>query len=333
VLSKLRPRLTLENVMATIAVFVALGGTGAWATHELILSSDIVNGEVKTQDLANLGVTTPKLANGSVTNSKLANSSVTATRLATGAVTNAKLAANAVTGTKVLDNSLTGADVNESALDATPLRTRVGQGGCQGNDAQDIMVKVGSLCVDKYEASLWTSPTGGTQITGEVPCSVYGQDCTNIFARSVAGVAPRGTVTYFQAQEALANSGKRLLTNAEWQMAVAGTPDSTACNVVGTAPQKNTGASPGCISNHNVSDMVGNLAEIVADWVPVPTTCPNWGSFSDDLMCLSGASTTDQSAAALVRGGWREDSSVGPFSVDYLQLRHDHSDYGFRGAR
>src|SRR5256885_10575002 len=35
--------------------------------------------------------------------------------------------------------------------------------------------------------------------------------------------------TYFQAQQALANSGKRLPTNAEWQAAVAGTPHSSAC--------------------------------------------------------------------------------------------------------
>lgn len=58
-LYKLRSRLTYANVTASIALFVALGGTGAWATHEVILSSDIVNGEVKTPDLANLGSRPP----------------------------------------------------------------------------------------------------------------------------------------------------------------------------------------------------------------------------------------------------------------------------------
>jgi hypothetical protein len=93
---KLRSRLTFANVVSVIALFAALGGTGAWATHEVILSSDIRDGEVKTPDLANLGVTNPKLATGGVT----------AGKLATGAVTSAK----------VLDNSLTGNDVNESTL-------------------------------------------------------------------------------------------------------------------------------------------------------------------------------------------------------------------------
>jgi hypothetical protein len=94
------------TVVAYLALFVALGGTGAWATHEVILSSDIVDGEVKTPDLANVGVTAPKLA--------------------TGAVTNAKLAANAVTGAKVFDNSLTGADINEASLGTVPNASKVG---------------------------------------------------------------------------------------------------------------------------------------------------------------------------------------------------------------
>ena len=74
------------------------------------------------------------------------------------------------------------------------------------------------------------------------------------------GVEPRASITWFQAQQALANSGKRLPTNAQWQMAVAGTPDSTACNVGGSAAQK-TGANPGCRSDWGANDMVGNLWE------------------------------------------------------------------------
>ncbi len=34
---------------------------------------------------------------------------------------------------------------------------------CQGNTASDEMVKAGSVCIDRYEASVWSSPTGGTQ--------------------------------------------------------------------------------------------------------------------------------------------------------------------------
>ena len=130
--------------------------------------------------------------------------------------------------------------------------------GCKGNSTADVMVKAGSVCIDKYENSIWTAPTGGTQITGAIPCDVNGQDCKGkIFARSVAGVAPRFKITWFQAQQALANSGKRLPTNAEWQQAVAGTPEGQ-CNTSDGVPQA-TGSFTGCISDWGANDMVGNL--------------------------------------------------------------------------
>ena len=58
------------------------------------------------------------------------------------------------------------------------------------------------------------------------PCADNGQNCADdIFAVSLAGVTPSARITWFQAQAACANAGKRLPTNAEWQVAVAGTPD------------------------------------------------------------------------------------------------------------
>ena len=91
-------------------------------------------------------------------------------------------------------------------------------------DANDIMVPVGDLCVDKYEASVWSAPDGGTQygVDGvlDYPCgngmTGTGQTCaaagTRIYARSVAGVKPSVTLTWLQANIACANSGKHLLT-------------------------------------------------------------------------------------------------------------------------
>ena len=122
---------------------------------------------------------------------------------------------------------------------------RVRQGGCaptmRGTGA---MVKVGSFCIDKYEASVWSSPKGGTQYgvsSDDYPCNDNGQNCSNIYARSVPGVKPARYITWFQAQQALANSGKRLPSNAEWQEAVRGTPDAgpdngtTDCNTLCTS--------------------------------------------------------------------------------------------------
>ena len=130
------------------------------------------------------------------------------------------------------------------------------------------MVAVGSLCVDRYEASLWDAASGGTQIPAST-CLADGSDCgadglnQAIFAQSVAGVLPAAAPSWFQASIACANVGKRLPSSAEWQMAAAGT-DANSCNVTSGA-LANTGASADCVSTAGAFDMVGNLWEWTAD--------------------------------------------------------------------
>jgi formylglycine-generating enzyme required for sulfatase activity len=244
------------------------------------------------------------------------------------------VAANSV-GTKQLKNrAVTTKKIKDGAVTAPKL-------ACKGNRPGDRMVRAGSVCIDRYEASIWTERIGGTRITGAIPCDANGQDCKGkIFARSVKGVPPRAGITWFQAQQALANSGKRLPTNAEWQQAVAGTPDSTACNV-STEAVANTGANAGCVSRFGANDMVGNLWEWVADWVPRSTDCGSWGIFSDDSQCLAGAANFGR-PGALIRGGdfaclgiGAFGSSAGAFAVSagFDPSASVNSCIGFRGAR
>ncbi len=210
---------------------------------------------------------------------------------------------------------------------------------CPGNGSTDIMVQVGPLCVDAYEASLWNSLTGGRQIDASA-CNATGNNCTNIFARSVADVIPTTDITWFQAQQACANSGKRLLTNAEWQMAAAGTPDgsSFSCNT-NAASVVPTGTYGACISNYGVYDMVGNVSEWVADWVPrstqFPTCVPSlFAPEFNNFNCFAGASTTD-GPGALIRGGtFFNGSFAGVFTVDGVNEPSTALSFlGFRCAR
>ncbi|MBI4656686.1 MAG: hypothetical protein HY746_08080 [Elusimicrobia bacterium] len=151
-------------------------------------------------------------------------------------------------------------------------------GGCTNpNDPNDIMVPVGDICVDKYEASIWSTATGGTQYgsaSDNYLCNDNGQDCAStnkIYARSVSGVTPSRNMTWFQANMACINSGKELLPNAIWQAAASGTTDPGAtgtepnCNVSGTGPSA-TGGDTGCSSAFGVENMIGSLWEWVADW-------------------------------------------------------------------
>jgi len=140
---------------------------------------------------------------------------------------------------------------------------------------------------------------------------------------SIPGVTPSANITQIQAIAACRNAGKRLLTNGEWTAAALGTPDpgtddgTSDCNVDSTSAVANTGSRSLCVSDTGAFDMVGNLAEWVVDWVPGSTgVCPGWGGFSDDLMCLAGASTIG-GPGALIRGGVFDFGAfAGVFAVD-----------------
>ena len=237
--------------------------------------------------------------------------------------------------------------------------------------APDAVV-AGTACMDKYEASVWYVPnptTGNKQLLKKIQqgkatvadltaggaiqvgtatdnfglCQDNGSLCTDFFAVSVAGTTPSAYVTWFQAVEACGNSQKRLPSNAEWQKAATNTPDpgpdngTTLCNTASTSAVASTGSRSACVSSAGAFDMVGNLAEWVADWVPASAACPGWGGFSDDSMCLSGASTVETAPGVLVRGGYfSAGTAAGPLSVDGgypASGAFNPSTIGFRCAR
>ncbi len=197
------------------------------------------------------------------------------------------------------------------------------------------MVPVGNICVDMYKASVWSQPPDadgnpqGTQFgagSDNYPCSDNGNDCSDpgqpskmIYAASVPNVRPSADITWFQAQQACANVGKRLLTNAEWQMAAAGTPDTTLgadngttnCNIrfqLGSDPVP-TGSRSNCESNWGVFDMVGNLEEWVEDWLQdnedIDQRFTSSALYGDDgIFEIDDAFPEDDGfPAALIRGG------------------------------
>jgi hypothetical protein len=139
-LRRFRPRLSYANVIATLALFIALGGgayAAATAPKNSVTSRSIKNGQVKRVDLAKRAVTnsrigpnavsdskigpnavsTGKIADNAVTTTKVLDGAITTPKLGDTAVTQSKLAANSVNGlTNIEDGTVTGADVLENTL-------------------------------------------------------------------------------------------------------------------------------------------------------------------------------------------------------------------------
>ena len=104
-----------SNVVGYVALFFALSSGTAYALDgsDTVFSDDIVNNEVGTEDIMDDGLATANIRTRAVTTDKIADGAVSTGKIADGAVTAPKL-------------------------------------GCEGNDPDDVMVKVGSVCIDRY---------------------------------------------------------------------------------------------------------------------------------------------------------------------------------------
>jgi formylglycine-generating enzyme required for sulfatase activity len=209
-------------------------------------------------------------------------------RIKVGAVPYALESGSAVNAGGALGTRLDAMEARLAALESAPLRP------CPAG-----MVAVGSFCIDRYEASVWSTQacdgTGmqyGATDADDYPTTSFpdnGNFTTPLYACSIPGVVPSRVLTWFQAQQACAASAKHLCTNEEWQTAVAGTydpgffpgsagtcastsPDAGPCNTCASGPRPagQAGSVPGgtndCISMHGAEDMIGNLLEWVAWW-------------------------------------------------------------------
>jgi hypothetical protein len=226
-------------------------------------------------------------------------------------------------------------------------------------DCPDDSVRSGTVCIDRYEASMWYVPPQEKNLIKKIQdgnvtltdltaaagagvlqvgvlegdflfqgiCGAIGSACVNVYAVSVPGVMPTSWATWFQAAAAARNSLKRLPTNQEWQVAAFGTPDPNSgpspCNVNSAGPAQ-TGSAPSCVSDIGAFDMVGNVAEMVADWGDRANDCVIIKTgFGADRSCVGGAgqldppNTTRSVASNYVRGGdWDDGFEAGPLAMD-----------------
>jgi hypothetical protein len=156
-MKRFRPRLTYANVIASLALFVALGGSAVAAglaknsvganqlkkgavTGKAIRKQAVTSGKIAPKAIVagklgpnavlpgNLGagiIDTSKISAGAVTAEKIKNNVVTTNKLNNNAVTNQKLAPNSVGTNNLGEKAVTTAKLNDAAVTAAKLAPEV----------------------------------------------------------------------------------------------------------------------------------------------------------------------------------------------------------------
>ncbi len=116
-MSALRRQLSYANVMATIAMFIALGG-GAYALSgkNTVASDDIINGQVKAEDIGGNQVKTADIAASQVTGGKVAADTLFGADIGADAIGASEVGPGAVGASEVVDGSLGTAEIDDSSL-------------------------------------------------------------------------------------------------------------------------------------------------------------------------------------------------------------------------
>src|SRR5688572_16166789 len=133
---KYRERLTFSNVVSVISLLFALGLGTAWAATELgkneVKSKHIKNAGVKTKDLANNSVTSPKVADGSLQDQDFAP----------GQRPQGPQGERGPQG----EQGETGPQGEQGETGPSGFAADCSEGLA----ANDVMIRVGSVCIDKY---------------------------------------------------------------------------------------------------------------------------------------------------------------------------------------
>ena len=90
-----KPRLTYANIVSTLALFLALGGSAAYAASK-VNSNDLAPGAVHTSNVFKRAITSGKLAVGAVRSNQLADGAVGSGQLGDGAVGAKQIASGAI---------------------------------------------------------------------------------------------------------------------------------------------------------------------------------------------------------------------------------------------
>ncbi len=157
-IARLRPKLTYSNVLASLALFIALGGAAVAAglPKNSVGANQLKQGSVTAKKIRREAVTNLKLKGGSISASKLASDAVTGGSIAAGAVSSGKLAKNAVINASIANGAVGNSKLANEAISNTKL---------QKESVTGDKIKNGTVGTSKLSADV--PPLLGTLRTGQ----------------------------------------------------------------------------------------------------------------------------------------------------------------------
>jgi hypothetical protein len=174
-----------QHHVGLVAVFLALSGGVAWASHpggqNTINSADITNGEVKEADVGPAAVASSEVKNDTIAGGDVAPNTLTAADVKNETLTASELAPNSIPTGRVLDGTLTGGDVANNALKGADVDEASLSGALIPGIATSGLVKSsGVVRADAAEGNVTVKPllsSGPFSIDGF--CGRFGGEITS----------------------------------------------------------------------------------------------------------------------------------------------------------
>ncbi|HEX3736772.1 MAG TPA: hypothetical protein VHV53_04455 [Solirubrobacterales bacterium] len=122
-MKRFRPRLTYANVIASLALFIALGGAAVAAglPKNSVGPQQLKKGAVTAKAIRKQAVTSGKIGKKAVVAGKLGPNAVLPGNLGAGVISTSKIAAGAVTAEKIKNNVVTTNKLNNKAVTSQKL--------------------------------------------------------------------------------------------------------------------------------------------------------------------------------------------------------------------
>lgn len=158
-----RPKLNYANVIATLALFVALGGAAVAAglPKNSVGTTQLKRGAVSAAKLKRAAVTSGKIAPKAVSAGKLGANAVLPGNLGDGIITTNKLSDSAVIASKIKNSVVTTNKLNNGAVTSAKL----GDGAVNPNKLGDGAVTFAKLA-DNLPGQLQTKAASGVTLRG-----------------------------------------------------------------------------------------------------------------------------------------------------------------------